>query len=295
MNLGRAKTILIIAFTGLNLFLGYHLFWPDFGRLTTVAVTAEDIQVTEAFLNENNYYLETPLDRSVKVGDFLSVAPAVGFQGDILQLFIKKGAGIVEAENATAYKVDNKTAYVYPGGLIRITFEPSLEFGYNGNEPDEEQLKDKLESFISEELIMPEGLAYDRMEVTDSEKIVLKYHRLLDGKPIYASQLQAYFDSGALDLIEISWLNPVERVPPREMEVISATDALANLVDLLGPSEQPVNIKSVELGYFSAEYEAEKWEIPPVWRIQLGENMLHYVNAFTGNIEDDTFMPEQLP
>ncbi len=295
MNLGRAKSILIIAFTGLNIFLGYHLFWPDFGRLTTVAVTAEDIQETEAFLNENNYFLETPLDRSVKVGDFLTVAPAVGFQGDILQLFIKKGAGIVEAENASAYKIDNKTAYVYPGGLIRITFDPALEFSDNGSELDEEQLKDKLESFISDELIMPEGIVYDRMEITDSEKIVLKYHRLLEGTPIFASNLKAYLESGDLRLIEISWLNPVERIPPREMEVISSTDALTNLVDLLGPSDEPLDIKGIELGYFSAEYEAEKWEIPPVWRIQLGENIYHYVNAFTGNIEDDTFIPEQLP
>ena len=295
MNLGRAKSILIIAFTGLNIFLGYHLFWPDFGRLTTVAVTAEDIQETEAFLNENNYFLATPLDRSVKVGDFLTVAPAVSFQGDILQLFIKKGARIVEAENATAYEVDNKTAYVYPGGLIRITFEPALKFSDNGNELDEQQLKDKLESFINEELKMPEGIAYDRMEITDSEKIVLKYHRSFEETPVFASNLQAYLESGDLDLIEIFWLDPVERVPPREMEVISATDALTNLVDLLGPSDEPLDIKDIELGYFSAEYEAEKWEIPPVWRIQLGENTYHYVNAFTGNIEQDTFMPEQLP
>lgn len=295
MNLGRAKSILIIAFTGLNLFLGYHLFWPEFGRLTTVAVTAEDIQETEAYLNENNYFLETPLDRSVKVGDFLTVAPAVSFQGDILQLFIKKGARSVEAENATAYKVGNKTAYIYSGGLIRIAFEPALGFAENGNALDEQQLKDELESFINEELIMPEGIVYDSMEITDSEKIVLKYHRSFEGSPVFASNLKAHLESSNLALIEISWLEPVERVPPREMEVISATDALTNLVDLLGPSEEPLNINGIELGYFSAEYEAEKWEIPPVWRIQLGENIYHYVNAFTGNIEQDTFMPEQLP
>ncbi len=295
MNLGRAKSILIIAFTCLNIFLGYHLFWPDFGRLTSVAVTAEDIQETEAFLNENNYFLQTSLERSVKVGDFLTVSPAVGFQGDILQLFIKKGAGAIEAESATAYKVDNKTAYFYPGGLIRISFEPALELSEDGTELDEENLRDKVESLISEELIMPEGLAYDRMEIRDSGKVIFKYHRLLEGKPIYASNLQVVFDSGNLGLIEVSWLDPVEGVPRREMEVISTTDALVNLVDLLGPSEEPINIKSIDLGYFSAEYDAEKWEIPPVWRVQLGESGFHYVNAFTGNVEDDIFMPEQLP
>lgn len=295
MNLGRAKTILIIAFTGLNLFLGYHLFWPDFGRLTAVAVTTEDLQETETFLNEHNYFLEATLDRSVNSGDFLTVAPAAGFQGEILQLFIKKGARIVETENATAYSVDNKTVYIYPGGLVRIKFEPPLVFSDNGDDLDEQQLKNKLELLISEELIMPEGIVYDRMEVNDSEKIILKYHRLYEGRPLFASRLNAYFESGDLALIEISWLDPFERVPPRQMEVISATDALVNLVDLLGPSDEPLAIKGIKLGYFSAEYEAEKWETPPVWRILLGENLYHYVNAFTGNVEQDTFMPEQLP
>jgi len=45
MNLGRAKSILIIAFVGLNIFLGYYLFWPDFGRLTQVAITAEELTI----------------------------------------------------------------------------------------------------------------------------------------------------------------------------------------------------------------------------------------------------------
>lgn len=295
MNLGRAKTILIIAFIGLNIFLGYHLFWSEFGRLTTVAITSDDLQETETYLNENNYFLEAPLDRSVNVSDFLTVAPAASFQGDVLQLFIKKGAKKVEADNAAAYQVDNMTAYVYSGGLTRIVFEPGNVLSDNGSEQEEQQLKDKVEQFLSEVLLTPEGIAYDHMEVTGTGDVILQYYRVLEGVPIFASHLQVFIESGELALIEIYWLDPTENDPPREMEVISATDALKNLVELLGPSEDPVDITGVELGYFSAEYDAEKWEIPSVWRIQLEDHVYYYINAFTGNIEQDTFMPEQLP
>ncbi len=295
MNLGRAKTILIVAFAGLNLFLGYHLFWPDFGRLTTVAVTSEDLQETEVFLNENNYFLETPVERSVKVSDFLTVAPDISFQGEMLQLFIKKGAKTAEAEDAAAYQVDNMTAYVYSGGLTRIEFEPGDTLAANWNELDEQQLKDKAEQFLSEELIMPEGIAYDCMEVINAEDIAIKYFRVLEDAPIFASHMKVIVESGELTTIEIYWLDPVENDLPREMKVISATDALTSLIKLLGPSEEPLDITGIELGYFSVEYDAEKWEVPPVWRIQVDESSYYFINAFTGNVEQDTFMPEQLP
>ncbi|MDZ4133647.1 MAG: hypothetical protein U1E11_10990, partial [Dethiobacteria bacterium] len=71
MNLGRAKLILIVAFFGLNLFLGYQLFWPDFGRLTRVAVTTEELRIAEGMLNKSNYFLAASLDRSVQTIDFL--------------------------------------------------------------------------------------------------------------------------------------------------------------------------------------------------------------------------------
>ncbi|MGM0651202.1 MAG: two-component system regulatory protein YycI [Bacillota bacterium] len=295
MNLGRAKTILIIAFIGLNFFLGYHLFWSEFGHMTTVAVTSDDLQETIKYLNDHNYFLEVPLDRSVKVSDFLTVTPAVGFQGDILQLFIKNGAKKVEAYNGTAYQANDMTAYVHPGGLTRIVLEPGIVFGDNGSGQGEQQLKNKAEQFLSEVLLEPEGIVYDRMELNNTGDIILQYNRVLEDVSIFNSQLQMYIESGELTLIEIYWLDPIRNDPPREMEVISAADALMNLIGLLGPSEDPVDITGMELGYFSAEYDAEKWEIPPVWRIQLNDNAYYYINAFTGNIEQDTFMPEQLP
>jgi len=84
-------------------------------------------------------------------------------------------------------------------------------------------------------------------------------------------------------------------VPARETEVISPTEALTNLVKELGPSDEPRQIIQVNLGYFSGEYDAEKWEMPPVWRVVLDDEQYYYVNAFTGNLEQDIIIPRQLP
>ncbi len=295
MNLGRAKSILIIAFAGLNLFLGYYLFWPDFGRLTRVSVTAEDLRATEVLLNENNYFLQTSLDRSVQVSDFLIVTPARSFQGEILQDFIKKGARVTESEHATAYRAKEETAVVYSSGLIRVIYEPGVILAEDFPGLEERRLREIVETFLTEEQLMPEGIAFDYIEKSEAGYITLYYHQTYKEMPIYAGQLQVFIDSDQLTRIELYWLEPVERLPLREMEVISAAEALKNLVDQLGASPEPRDIKDIELGYFSGEYDAEKWEMPPVWRIMLNSNEYHYINAFTGNIEQETVIPEQIP
>ncbi len=295
MNLGRAKSILIIAFAGLNLFLGYHLFWPDFGRMTRVAVTAEDLQATEVMLSENNYFLQTTLSRSVHVSDFLTVEPARSFQGEVLQEFIKKGAHVVESDNATAYRADNETAVVYSSGLIRVIYEPGVRLVEDAAGIEAHRLTELVDNFIEEEKLMPEGAVFDYMEKSDAGFINFNYYQVYQEMPIYAGQLKVILEAGEVNIIEIYWLNPVDRLPLREMKVISAAEALQNLVDRLGPSPVPRDIEAIKLGYFSGEYDAEKWEIPPVWRIELDGNDRHYINAFTGNIEQDTIIPEQLP
>lgn len=295
MNLGRAKSILIIAFAGLNLFLGYHLFWPDFGRLTRVSVTAEDLRAIEVLLNDNNYFLQTNLDRSIQVSDFLIATPARSFQGEILQGFVKKGARVTESEHATAYRAEEETAVVYSSGLIRVIYEPGVILAENFPGLEKRRLKEIVETYLTEEQLMPEEIAFDYIEKSEAGYITLYYHQTYKEMPIYAGQLQVFIDSDQLTRIELYWLEPVERLPLREMEVISAAEALKNLVDQLGASPEPRYIKDIELGYFSGEYDAEKWEMPPVWRIMLDSNEHHYINAFTGNIEQESAMPEQIP
>ncbi len=294
MNLGRAKTILIIAFAGLNLFLGYQLFWPDFGKLTNVAVTAEELRQTESVLNENNYYLETTIDRAVKTSDFLTVSPARDIRKEILSKLIEEGAQIEGSESTTLYRTEEKVAVVHTSGLLQLLYNPGIYLVEDAARLDENELRDLVEQFLSTKIKMPEGIQFDYLERNTSESVILHYYHVLDGVPIFASQLRVIAGLDYVKALEIYWLKPVERAPVREMQVISATEALTNLVEELGPSTEPRQIIQIELGYYSGEYEAEIWEIPPVWRIALDGREYYYINAFTGNMEQNAMVPVKL-
>ncbi len=295
MNLERAKMILIIAFAGLNLFLAYHLFWPDFGRLTRVAISADDLRTLEQLLNESNYYLNSNLDRSVRTGNFITVSTALDFQRKVLLRFLQEGAEFSHSEQATFYRKEEKTAIIQSTGLIRVMYTPPMKIIENGASFEQREVRAQVESFLTEQQLKPPGAVYNTLTIDDDGDYVLDYYQEIDGLAVYAGHLKVKLTGDRLKSVDIYWLSPVEREPAQEMEVINAAEALSNLVRALGPSEEPQYITNMTLGYFSGEYDAEKWEIPPVWRIIMQSGKIYYINAFTGNLERDSVIPEQLP
>ena len=296
MNLGRAKLVLIIAFVGLNLFLGYHLFWPDFGRLTRVAITAEEMRITEVMLKENNYSLAVPLVRSIQTIDFITVSPAVGFQNKIRDRLNEEGVLYIEQDdNLMVYYGEDENVFIYPTGLIKVTYEPGYFISDGLINQEQREIRSKIELFLENKALKPEGIVFDYLERVESGQVIIYYYQVNDNIPIYSGYLKVVIDFDKIIEVEVFWLESLERSPVREIEVIAATVALTNLVKEIGSSSEPQKIKQVDLGFFSHEYDAEKWEIPPVWRIILEGPQIYYVNAFTGNLEQEIIIPEQLP
>jgi regulatory protein YycI of two-component signal transduction system YycFG len=296
MNLGRAKLVLIVAFVGLNLFLGYHLFWPDFGRLTRVAITAEEMRITEAMLTENNYYLEVPLDRSIQTIDFITVSPAVDFQNKIRNRLIEEDALYIEQDdNLMVYYGEGESVFIYPTGLIKVIYDPGYVISDGLINLEQREIRSKIELFLEKKTLKPEGIVFDYLERVETGQGIIYYYQVHDNIPIYSGYLKVVIDLDKIIEVEVFWLEFLERSPVREIEVISATVALTNLVKEIGSSSEPQRIKQVDLGFFSHEYDAEKWEIPPVWRINLEGPRIYYINAFTGNLEQEIIIPEQLP
>ncbi len=294
MNLGRAKLILIIAFTGLNLFLAYHLYWPNFGRLTRMAVTAEELRTAEAMLNEKNYYLETSPDRKIRTGSFLTVSRSLEFQRQVLLRMLQEGAEFSHFDEGTFYQKDEKTVVIHSAGLIRVLYTPPHELSGTLDELGDREVKSLVENFLIEEHLMPVGAIFDYMEYIGTDARILHYYQMIDDVTIFTGQLKVFIEGNRISSVEIYWMNPADDSPGREMEVISPIQALSNLVRDLGPSDEPQLITSITLGYFSGEIDAEKWEISPVWRIVLQSKQIYYINAFTGNLEQDGIIPDQL-
>jgi len=294
LNLGQAKLILIIAFTGLNVFLGYQLFWPDFGRLTEVAITAEQLRETELKLEENNYYLETQVNRSQLTSDFITVAPSWEIRQELLYQLIKTGVQIERIEHMTYYNADDMLAIIHTSGLIQLFYHEKVHLEIEDGDLNETDLAENVKNYLAEQKLLPESLTFDYMEEKSEDSLVLKFYQQLDDTPIFSSQLKVILEDNKIAALEIYWLDPSERIPKRDMEVISSAEALNNLVSELGPSAEKRYIMKIDLGYYSGEYDAEKWEVPPVWRIVFDNKQYYYINAFTGNLEKDTIIPDQL-
>ncbi len=293
MNLDRAKLILIIAFAALNIFLSYHLFWPDFGRLTRVAVSAEELRLTEQMLAENNYKLDAPINRAVQTIDFLSVSQSLAVQRAILLRFLREGARISQAEKANYYYIEGETAVIHASGLIAIHYNPPVFLDQNMSGREQREIRNMVDAFLTARQLNFEGLSFDYLEKDDPQAIVVYYNQVIDNIPVFAGQLKVTISEDKIHSVDLYWLEPAERIPVREIRVISAAEALGNLVHELGPATETGLISKVELGYYSGDYDAEKWEIPPVWRILINERH-YYINAFTGNLEQEIIIPEQL-
>jgi regulatory protein YycI of two-component signal transduction system YycFG len=293
MNLGRAKLILVIAFAALNLFLGYHLFWPDFGRLTRVAVSAEELRLTEQMLAENNYRLEVPINRAIQTIDFLTVSQSLAVQRAVLLRFLREGARISQAEEANYYYIDGETAVIHASGLITIRFNPPILLGENLINWEPREIRNVVDAFLAANQLHFDGLSFDYLEKDDPSTIVVYYNQIIDDVPVFAGQLKVIMVEDKIQSVDLYWLEPAERDPAREIRVISAAEALSNLIYELGPAAELQLISKVELGYYSGDYDAEKWEIPPVWRILIN-GQHYYINAFTGNLEQEIIIPEQL-
>lgn len=286
MNLSRAKTILICAFLGLNLFLCYHLFGEELQNMTRRAVPASELRNVEEQLAQNGYLLETEVDRSIKKSAFLTVTPS----REVAARLRKRFAAVESAADSGGfrfYEGPGAQIKVYPGGAVRVDLIPGEALLEGVASKDDQELASTVERFLQDYGLVPAPLRFDYL-LRSGEKICLHYVQVFEEMPLYSGYLKAFLENNRLKAIEIYWLEPGTPLQEREMEVIPVTEALLRLVEVLGPSPQPRRIIKAELGFYSCAYDAEMWEVPPVWRFLFENKESYFINAVTGNLELET-------
>ncbi len=286
MNLGRAKTVLVFAFLGLNLFLAYCLFWPELSCLRALIVYREEMRQVEAELNRNNLILEAPLTRSVQKSAFAAVSPSVSELNRLRLLFsVTAYADAPNEEGVQVFHCFGKTARVYPGGLVQVAYSVALPLDGAGDGVSDTMVAAAVEQTLKKEKLWPPGAEFDYLERESRDGLVIRFYRNDDGQHLFSSYLTVALRKERIETVDIFWLDLVEWSQERSVEVISAAEALCRVIREIGPGQQPRRIVQVDLGFYSQEYNAERWEVPPVWRIRLDNGETYYINAFTGNQE----------
>ncbi|MBS3983835.1 MAG: two-component system regulatory protein YycI [Dethiobacter sp.] len=281
MDLSKAKTILILAFLLLNLFLSYRLLLGPQPLQAGHALSGEDLEKVRALLTAAGYEPAVPIPRQAPRLSLLHVSRKSQADAAWAEMFL--GAGVPEAVIAnglTVFTKDGNSVTVAPSGQVVFRSAATRKKSLANMEED----RHLAELFLKENGLWWEDLKLDfswprRAEGGSFFRFVQTYQ----GFPLFFSTVEVLVAAGQVREVKL-YRVVSEGFSPTELQVISALEAVQIFVEQ--PPVLPAQkIADISLGYFSEDYDAERWETVPVWRIAGTDGTAVYVNAFTGEVE----------
>ncbi len=296
MDLSRAKTVLIAAFFLLNVFLFYYIWQEEAGSMFAFGQQAELSQL-EAALETANLEMAVTLPRGgIRIGHLVvepweiehkaAVTPvweALGIQleTDPENLTKERFWSELEEERViiSRYSEGNYKLLIREQGVISLS--SSLH-----ELPGEEAARDEIEEAAEALVAAIPYLGDFELDYVQKgqEWLVFNYRQLYQGFPLYAGYLQVFMQGMQPAGFYLYRLNP-QGFAEQEREIIPPSTALLRFLEGYARGSREKTIIDFSLGYYSQEYDAERWEIPPVWRIRLNNGEVYYINAFTGQLE----------
>lgn len=294
MELSRAKSLLIVAFLLLNLFLFYHI-WQEQGESLFPFGQQEEFSQLETALGDAKLEMAVGIPRGgIRIGHLVVepwetgrneiVAPvweALGMQGDAPQELLEEASSeageervIISRHGAGDYKL-----VLREGGTVSLS--SALD------KPLEEDVAwDDMEKAAQDFVEAIPYMADFELDYVQhgQEWTVFNYRQKYDHFPLYAGYLQVFMSGLDLTGFHLYRLEPVG-FAEQAREIVPPSTALLRFLEVYAADGRQKSIVDFSLGYYSQEYDAERWEIPPVWRIRLNNGELYYINAFTGHLE----------
>ena len=280
MDLSRAKTILIVAFLALNLFLSYRLwFVPQFlqaGR----SITGQEVESARELLEEHGYEVLAAIPREVPSLSLLHVSreqlPPSAWVEAILG---EDMTGVVNESGNIQFEKGDETVEVASNGQVFYQRQGAV-----GSSSGQEGRLQLAESFLRERQLWQDDLKYDaQWTLSSAAGTQVSFVQTHQGFPLFFSTVDVYIADGAVYAANVHRVEPLG-FSNQEIQVISAVEAIDAFIEL-AEGYQGMPIEDISLGYFSADYDAERWEIVPVWRIATSDGTTFYINAFTGENE----------
>lgn len=280
VDLTRAKTILILAFLLLNSYLGYQVWHKSEIYLSSLIVTAEEVEEVLGQLADNSYQVTATLPRQVQAMSLLSVQ-ALDIEEDKFVQALFSGVPPVREEK------EGEIIYTHPEGSL--IFPGKGQVHYRRLAPPEvlgeaSELQRRGEEYLKGKGLMPEDGRFDAVYPGVGGTALVSYSQLYEGFSLYTSYIKLYVAGQHLTGFDYFWLEPLG-FSGESRYVLPVTQALLRFLEIQGPARRPEEITVISLGYFSREYDAQKWDVAPVWRIITGTGKVTYINAFSGEEE----------
>jgi regulatory protein YycI of two-component signal transduction system YycFG len=281
MDLSRAKTILIIAFLALNAFLCLRLWQsPQYLRVRGGLTAAEAEQVKNV-LQEAGFELQAAVPRQTPRMSLLHVSRPPGDGESWASRFWPDG-GVQKVSSPPGelhYVRGQQRLVIDAGGLLtfhRAVVGPAVPL---------EEGRLLSDRFLREYGILEDSLKFD-LSFTEKEAYVYRYLFTYRGFPLFNSFTDVLIYPEGIGEVRVYRMEPL-RFSGKEIQVISAAVAVRTLLEHKNKF-QAKKIVDISLGYYSQVYNAERWEIAPVWRFAASDGTAFYVNAFSGEAEPDS-------
>lgn len=248
MDWSKAKSILILAFLTLNVFLAYQL----------IEAKGEQSQNQEVSLDTQRELTELSSDKQISIpGKLPENTPNVSYlQAEPLGLDpLRKRDGRWRITPSGGYTLKFQTPLETKGDLQEAlkTYVPGLEHYKNLGGPDRNQAI---------------------------------FHQVWNGRPIYDGRLTVTMKKGKVTELELTPLQIQSDDNTATRPGWSAQNALVTLIKS-GQIENGAVVADVTLGYHGQSYDGDKRLLSPVWRIET-DHTTFFVNAITGASEADT-------
>lgn len=248
MDWSRAKTILIVSFLCLNLFLGYQL-WEN-QKQQSIQGQVSQIQMEE-------------LVKRLKDADIAITDESVSEE-----LPEMSNMRVVIKNLSESYNHQRVAETHWEHSQLEVLFEEAIPL------PDVEAERNAL--------IASEVELFDQYELEPSSSTddVLLYEQQINGYPVFTSQLLVELSEQGWSRYKQTYYIPEDQGASRQ--VVSAYTTLAVLLDngLLSAGEE---VQQIRLGYVVEQLDTDVQFLVPAWQV-MHTNGIHYVNGFTGMV-----------
>ncbi|NLP36783.1 MAG: hypothetical protein GX357_03945 [Firmicutes bacterium] len=277
MDLSKAKTLLIVAFLGLNIFLGYKLWANPKSLWQGDVLTNEQAEQARELLQAHGFSLQTPIPKQIPQLALLHVARYTRPLSFWLNTFFPECE--VQQRRSGQERIfacEHSTLVVYDNGRIVYKAKDSESIGV-------ESSKAIAERYLREKNLWHNSLRFD-LVVVDGMKERFRFIQTYQGFPLFFCLTEVDLVDGNVTDVKIDQVNPL-RFAQQEVTVISALTAIEKFVEEGAQHFTDKTIVDISLGYYSQDYNASRWEVAPVWRIATADGKAFYINAFSGETE----------
>ncbi|MCG0276177.1 MAG: two-component system regulatory protein YycI [Thermosediminibacteraceae bacterium] len=281
MDWRKAIGILIVSFLVLNILLAVNLYIETLPQ-KDFSLEEGQQQEIKTFLESRGIILETQIPLSGRPVPFLEISYQPQEAEKILkQFFGEEKPKIEEIRNGKKYRVGKRELIIMDNGTINFTVREDKE---SLASLDEHKALQVAEEFIKNHVGFPKDARLNTIKYdSESKGYLVEYVRYYQGFFIANSFMELLVTPDGVRNFYMSWLKPL-KFKGKKREVIPPIAAILRVEAEKNSGEQVV-IKKVEQGYYSQFYNADRWLAAPVWKVELKNGEVYYINAYTGELE----------